>query len=316
MYRKPNLFIIGAMKSATSSLYRYLESHRDIFMSQVKEPMHFSREENWSHGNDKYLKLFADATDEAYVGEGSTEYTKLPFREGVAKRLYNFNSQSRLIYIMRDPYERIVSQYKHMVKTGIEKKPLSEAIKNPSDYLTNSYYAYQLRPYLELFGHEALFIDTFEALVASPDDFCKRIFRWLKIDELFIPPNLYYTYHASPSKYQLIDDSSFIGKAALRLRRSSMFSKLVPRFYRKWIKNVLPKKFDIDFSSLDFHKEVKVTRDAVIPILCSWINELEQLTDRSYEIWPTHTTCSIGQLSPSNLTVEIKKSLDLVLGEK
>lgn len=55
---KPNLFIIGSMKSGTSSLFAYLGNHPEIFTSPVKEPMHFSRKENWSKGNDKYLSLF------------------------------------------------------------------------------------------------------------------------------------------------------------------------------------------------------------------------------------------------------------------
>lgn len=101
MSNEPNLFIIGAMKSGTSSLHNYLSSHPDIFMSQVKEPMHFSREDMWSKGNDDYLGLFADAKNEKYLGESSTEYTKLPFRDGVAKRLYEFNPEAKLIYIAR-----------------------------------------------------------------------------------------------------------------------------------------------------------------------------------------------------------------------
>ena len=48
MIRKPNLFVIGAMKSGTTSLCQCLGTHPDIFMVPVKEPMHFSREEKWS----------------------------------------------------------------------------------------------------------------------------------------------------------------------------------------------------------------------------------------------------------------------------
>ena len=37
----PNLFIIGAMKSGTTSLHEYLNEHPDIIMSEVKEPGFF-----------------------------------------------------------------------------------------------------------------------------------------------------------------------------------------------------------------------------------------------------------------------------------
>ena len=36
----PNLLIVGAAKSGTTSLHNYLNQHPDIFMSNLKEP-HF-----------------------------------------------------------------------------------------------------------------------------------------------------------------------------------------------------------------------------------------------------------------------------------
>ena len=42
MSRRPNLFIIGAPKAGTSSLYDYLSGHPDIYMSPVKEPFYFA----------------------------------------------------------------------------------------------------------------------------------------------------------------------------------------------------------------------------------------------------------------------------------
>ena len=42
----PNLFIIGAPKSGTTSLYQYLRSHPNIFMCTPKEPNYFSNDLN------------------------------------------------------------------------------------------------------------------------------------------------------------------------------------------------------------------------------------------------------------------------------
>ncbi len=38
----PNFLIIGASHSGTTSLYNYLKSHPDIFMSSTKEPGFFA----------------------------------------------------------------------------------------------------------------------------------------------------------------------------------------------------------------------------------------------------------------------------------
>src|SRR5688500_10257249 len=101
--RKPNLFLLGAMKSGTSSVYKGLSEHPAIFMAPA-EPMHFSRPENWSRGHKEYLRLFQHASDEEYLGEASVEYTKRPFWSGVAERIHEFNPDARMLYVMRDPF--------------------------------------------------------------------------------------------------------------------------------------------------------------------------------------------------------------------
>lgn len=82
--RIPNLFIVGAMKSGTTTLHNYLNMHPDIFMSQKpKEPQYFVQELNWSKGEDWYLSLFEAAGDAKIIGESSTDYSKLPRYQGL-----------------------------------------------------------------------------------------------------------------------------------------------------------------------------------------------------------------------------------------
>ena len=40
----PNMFIAGAVKAGTTSLYQYLKVHPSIYMSPLKEPNFFSRD--------------------------------------------------------------------------------------------------------------------------------------------------------------------------------------------------------------------------------------------------------------------------------
>ena len=74
MSRRPNLFIVGAMKSGSSTLHAYLGEHPEIFMSEPKEPCYFvelddlespAREvvEGWGfwRSEDAYLALFEGA---------------------------------------------------------------------------------------------------------------------------------------------------------------------------------------------------------------------------------------------------------------
>lgn len=59
--RLPNLVVVGATKAGTTSLYRYLGEHPQIFMSAIKEPRYFldARFEGKFHeGEEWYRNLF------------------------------------------------------------------------------------------------------------------------------------------------------------------------------------------------------------------------------------------------------------------
>src|SRR6187551_2293912 len=123
--RRPDLFIIGAPKSGTTSLYEYLEGHPEVFMSPVKEPGYFSGDVNREHrrrfsypaDEAKYLALFADARDEKRLGEASTRYILSP---AAAAQVKDFQPDARIVAILRNPVEMIHSLHGELVSTGDE----------------------------------------------------------------------------------------------------------------------------------------------------------------------------------------------------
>ena len=289
--RKPNLFVIGSMKSGTTSLCMHLSEHPEVFMSPVKEPEHFSRAENFCHRTDRYLRLFQGARNETYLVEGSTEYTKRPTYDGVAERIHAFNPDARFVYVMRNPFDRMVSQYRHHTWKGLEKKPLPDAIRGPSTYLPTSHYAYQLRPYLQLFGREAIFLDTFESFTASPVNFCARLFEWLGIDSSFVPPSAGQRLNVSPKALETHDEQSPAVRLGRRLNRylrhHPRLGRLVPDRARAWYRKLMPKTSCRGAESEEFAREVELAHRAVQPLFADWITELEELTGRAFDEWRT-----------------------------
>lgn len=182
---RPNLFIIGAMKSGTTSLHRYLAAHPQVFMCEPKEPGYFVKELNWKRGPDWYSRLFEPAGDAKVIGESSTHYTKLPSYQGVARRIHDFNPAARLVYVMRDPLDRAISHYWHNVRDlreEAERRDMPAAVRRDPRYIAYSDYAMQLEPYLDLFGRGQITLLTFEELTADPAATVGRLCGWLGLE--------------------------------------------------------------------------------------------------------------------------------------
>ena len=78
--------------------------------------------------------------------------------------------EARVIYMVRDPIERMLSHYLHNVSGGYETRPLDEALADPdSAYVARSRYAMQLEPYLEAFARERILIVANEELADERD---------------------------------------------------------------------------------------------------------------------------------------------------
>ncbi len=118
--RKPNFFIVGAAKAGTSSLWKYLNSHPQVFMPRDelhKEPCFFSSFGE-SMGLDYYLNLYATASEkQTLCGDASTAHLSDPVS---AERIYAFNPDARIIIILRNPADRAYSLYNWMVQEGYE----------------------------------------------------------------------------------------------------------------------------------------------------------------------------------------------------
>jgi len=173
--RLPHFVIIGAMKSATSSLYDQLSGQTGIFMCNPKEPNFFSDADQYSKGIAWYSGLFAEADEDDLLGEASTHYTKLPTYPESVQRLKQHLPDTRFIYVMRHPVNRLVSHYIHEWSTGVYHCDIEEAIDKYPELVTYGCYATQLEPYFEAFGRAAVLPVFFDRLLSEPQMELERI---------------------------------------------------------------------------------------------------------------------------------------------
>lgn len=186
----PNFVIIGAQKSGTSSLYSYLNSHPQVFMSTPKEPQYFATERNWKMGQEWYESLFHDAGEATAVGEASTVYTKYPVHHGVPERMARLIPGARLIYLVRHPVERIRSHYEHLLQLNSESRPLAVAVLEDPKYVNYSSYAFQIEQYLKWFPRNQLLVATSEDLRNKRRNTLRRIFDFLGVDPTWVSPRV------------------------------------------------------------------------------------------------------------------------------
>jgi hypothetical protein len=166
----PDFIIIGAMKSGTTTLHKYLLNHPDIFMTEPKEPGFFSRNEIFMKGYEWYLSLFKNARSDQFSGEASTCYSRWPAFDEVPKRIFEFNNKTKLIYILRHPVERSYSHYGHLTFT--DKKSFTsfeDALDKENEIVESSMYMRQINRFLEYFPKEQLLLVDFEDLMNKPN---------------------------------------------------------------------------------------------------------------------------------------------------
>ena len=196
----PTFLVIGAMKAGTTSLYHYLAAHPDVYMAPVKELDFFVEAANWDRGTDWYRKQFDDARGATAIGEASTAYTKYPVVPGVPERIAGVIPDCRLIYVLRDPIDRIRSHYQHRVAIGTERAPLEEAVIEDPVYLACSRYAAQIERYLERFPREQLLLITSEHLRSDRAETMRRVFRFVGVDEGIVPTTMDQEYYRTEGR--------------------------------------------------------------------------------------------------------------------
>lgn len=289
---RPNLFVVGAMKSGTTSLHSYLDAHPSIFMVPNKEPTHFVDGEQlrpvssraWEAGfwkdQQRYLDLFADAGDAAIIGESSTNYSKRPMIDGVAERIAAFDPGARIVYVMRDPIERTLSHYWHFVRWHEEARDPLTAVQQEPRYRAVSHYAMQLAPYLEHFGRDQVEVLTLEALRADPARVMAELYAWLGVDAGFRPDNL-------GERQNVAADAATQarGRGILhRLRRSDTWARvsgLVPPGIRRLGRSLAER--EVDRGEVDMDAAIAHLR----PLQQQETRELAELLQRDFPEWTT-----------------------------
>ena len=199
--RFPNLFIVGAPKCGTTAMDWYLSQHPCVFMSRVKELHYFGADlNNKNHitkDMNRYLANFSSVTDEIVVGESSVHYL---VSENAAKEIYEFNPAARILIMIRNPIDQIVSNYRQLRFTCLEDQltieraiemegirasgrslppllPVRQAIL----YKRIASYSCQIERYFSVFGRDACMVVVAEEMRQDPLGTYRKVESFLQL---------------------------------------------------------------------------------------------------------------------------------------
>lgn len=188
--REPDFLIMGAMKAGTTSLHDCLAQHPEVFMTHIKEP-------SWYLDNPVPIKrgtvksredlrklMFRGFKGQSRVGESSTTYSEAPtIGLEAPANVHRVAPDMQFVYIIRNPFGRIVSHYLHCVELGIYSQPINEVLAKDTTFLERSLYAGQLERYLEFFKKEQFHVVIFEEFTREPARHLAGVCNFLGVSE-------------------------------------------------------------------------------------------------------------------------------------
>ncbi len=173
-------------------------------MSQRKELQFFTRDD-WREQISWYADRFSTAA--AVRGEASPVYTMHPAFPSPASRIRELIPEVKLIYLVRDPIERLVAHYVEGVALGIESRSLERLLADDGSrtnvYICSSLYTSQIEQYLEHFPREQLLVLDHHDLLMDRHETLRRTFSFLGIDPSFTSPSFERTFNRRGEKLRL-----------------------------------------------------------------------------------------------------------------
>ncbi len=258
--KKTNLFIVGAPKCATSSVFHYLKWHPETCM--VPEPEYFCKD--FHKESDKfhkrrlfykcrkeegYLRLFSRCKNKEIFGEKSAIYL---YSSVSAKEIYKFNNNAKLIILIRDPIEFLQSWHSHLVFMGheniknfenaLEKEDerkrginIPRDVKQPSFlyYSEISKFSKQIKRYLRLFNRDQIKMILFDDLKNEPEKIYNELLEFLGLDKSFVPKFKHYNpnkINRSELIYSFLKNRNSKIKNAIKLLLPDKINKLLWKF--------------------------------------------------------------------------------------
>ena len=253
----PDFFIVGAARSGTTSLDRYLSQHPEIYMTPRKETHFFARDflppcfkgpgdERLNRllirEEEQYAQLFAQAANAKAVGESSAFYLSFP---GTAQRIAQAVPHARILILLREPVERAYSAYTFLAgrETGsfeeglrLEQERKQQEFEPMWWYTSLGLYSRQVKEYFDVFGSRQVKVLLYNELFANPGPLLHEVFAFLGVrEDISIDTSVQYNPAGIPKSRRLY----------------SMLDRFIynPNALEKRVKSLIPQRLRLIWAS-------------------------------------------------------------------
>jgi hypothetical protein len=259
--------IIGAEKTGSTSLFKYMQRHPQVHMPAEKELHFFNVDRAYSRGWNWYSKtVLRGAPPDAICGEAGQYMIGAPhvdrtsdkhadsvassddngsLEEVVPRRIRQFLPDVKLICVLRDPVARAYSEYRMGVLDRVESRSFDEAIEQlmepgnigdarithtrTNGYVVSGEYYRILAGFLRFFSREQLLVIFSNELSDRPVETLATVFEFIGVEPDFVPDNLNTRYRTAAVKQRISGLNLFIWRENLvRFKLARTFWHVLP----------------------------------------------------------------------------------------
>ena len=275
----PNFLIIGAPKAGTTSLHAYLDRHPDIHMSEPKELYYFD-DPAYEARREWYESHFE--TDAPLRGEATPHYAMYPYYAGVPERIHNLIPDVKLIYMVRDPLDQIVSHCVQLYTNGYcanAAELLADTDRDDNPGICASRYATQLQQYLRVFDPSQILIVDQRDLKVERERTMEEILGFLGADQGAADLEFDDELNTRADKYEYTRAGELLWSRLVSPVGRAVVPLPVRNRIRRRVTDSLPNR------RVESPKLTDEVRDRLIPALETEVSWLREFSGKEFATW-------------------------------
>lgn len=257
--RLPAFLIIGAQKSGTTTLSKDLSQHPQVYIPDCKEVSSLIYDAVLTRrGKKTYGDYFRRAKREQICGDAATAYSRLPTFQRVPERAVEvLGKELKIIYIVRDPVDRIVSHHAHALSNENISPDINEAVRARSEFIEYSRYAMQIDAWLQYFKPGNIRIVHFETYSRDRRSIINDIVKFLGLPH-FDLPDLQSIHNRAEERRKT---SRFLRRWLVSKSYKAHLKPIVPRGIRKVIRDMITTPAPLPSVSMSTETEEWIRRE-------------------------------------------------------